>query len=53
MEFIVSLVIWAFVIMFAITFAQFIIGIVIYVVVGIIAMIFYPLNWIYKKVKGE
>ena len=53
MEFFLTLIIWGVVLLAALYFAQIIIGLVIWVIIGAIWLVSYPFRWAYKKLKEE
>ena len=53
MSFFLTLVFWAVLILVAVYFAQLIIGLVIWLVIGVAWLVAFPFVWAYKKLKEE
>ena len=53
MSLFLSLIIWAVIILAAVYFAQLIIGLVIWFVIGAVWLVTFPVIWGYKKLKKE
>ena len=53
MELITTLIIWAVILLAAVYFAQLIIGLVIWFVIGVAWLVTFPVIWGYKKLKKE
>lgn len=53
MDLFLTLVFWAVIILAAIYFAQLIIGLVIWLVIGVVWLVTFPVIWGYKKLKKE
>lgn len=53
MSFIFSLIIWAAIILITVYFAQLIIGLVIWIVIGVLWLVTFPFAWGYRKLKKE
>ena len=53
MELFLSLVFWAVILLIALYFAQLIIGLVIWFVIGVAWLVTFPFIWGYKKLKKE
>lgn len=51
MELMITLIIWAVILLLALYFAQIIIGLVIWIFIGAVWLITLPLKWAYDKIK--
>ena len=53
MDIFLTLVFWAITLLIALYFAQLIIGLVIWFVIGVVWLVTFPVIWGYKKLKKE
>lgn len=53
MELIITIIIWAAILLIAVYFAQLIIGLVIWLVIGVLWLVTFPVIWGYRKLKKE
>ena len=53
MDIFLTLVFWAVILLIALYFAQLIIGLVIWIVIGVAWLVAFPIAWGYRKLKKE